>query len=96
MYVIADGMPIKILSFNMTLLLLRVKSAGRGHWPVIPCYLIFKLGPKIGSQGSSSTNDVNQDDHDGDHQQNVNKATHGVGRDESQEPQDDQNNCESV
>jgi hypothetical protein len=40
MYVIADGIPIKILSFNMTLLLLRIKSTGKGHLPIIPCYLI--------------------------------------------------------
>jgi len=56
---------------------------GRGHWPIVPFYLIFTPGPKIGSQGSSSTDDINQDDHDSDHQQNVNKTTHGVGRDES-------------
>ena len=53
-------------------------------------------GPKIGSKGSSSADDVKQDNHDSDYQQNVNKATHGVGRDESQEPQDDQNNSECV
>jgi hypothetical protein len=32
-YVIADGVPIKMLIFNMTLLLLWVKHAGRRHRP---------------------------------------------------------------
>jgi hypothetical protein len=40
-------------------------------------------------QPASTPNDPQQDDHDGDHQQNVNKATHGVRRDQTQQPQDE-------
>jgi len=46
------------------------------------------------SQGLSSANDVKKDDHDGDHQKNVNETAHGVGRNQPQEPQDDQNNSD--
>jgi hypothetical protein len=34
----------------------------------------------------SSFNDANQDHHNGDNQKNVNKTTHGVGRNQPQEP----------
>ena len=47
------------------------------------------------SQGLSSANDSNQDDHHGDNQQNMNETAHGVGRDYPQEPQDDQNHSDS-
>lgn len=44
----------------------------------------------------ASLYDSNQDDNNGDHQKNMNEAAHGVGGDESQEPQYDQNNSDRV
>jgi hypothetical protein len=44
------------------------------------------------SSGPSSSNDVKQDDHDGDDQQNMDETAHGMGGDQTQDPKDDQNN----
>jgi hypothetical protein len=44
------------------------------------------------SQGFLSANDSKQNDHDGDHQKNVNETVHGVGSEQPQEPQYDQDN----
>ena len=41
------------------------------------------------SLNPSSANDVNQDDHDGDYQKNVDETTHGGGRDQPQNPQNE-------
>jgi len=62
------------------------------------CSLLLDIQDRLtsGSESFSSADDVKQDHHDGNHQQNVNKATHGIGGDKTQEPQDDQNNSESV
>jgi hypothetical protein len=48
------------------------------------------------SQGSSSADDSKQDDHDGDYQKNVNETMHGVGSNQPQKPQYNQNNSDSV
>jgi len=53
-------------------------------------------GPTKWSQGFSSANDSNQNDHDGDYQESVNDTAHGVGSDQTQEPQYNQNNSNSV
>jgi hypothetical protein len=47
------------------------------------------------SSGLSSANYVKEDHHDGDNQQNMNETAHGVGGDQPQEPQDDQNDSDS-
>ena len=45
------------------------------------------------SQGLSSANDVKQDDHNGDHQQEVNEPSHRVTGQQSQYPQNQQYYC---
>jgi hypothetical protein len=49
-----------------------------------------------GSHGVSPANDSKQDDHDGDHQKNVNETAYGVGGDQPQKPQDEQNNSDRI
>src|SRR4030065_535914 len=49
-----------------------------------------------GSHGVSPANDSKQDDHDGDHQQNVNETADGIGADQPQEPQDEQHNSDRI
>jgi hypothetical protein len=44
-------------------------------------------GSNLAPKHTSSANDSKQDDHNGNHQKNVNETTHGVGSDEPQEPQ---------
>jgi hypothetical protein len=44
------------------------------------------------SQRFSSADDPEQDNHDGDHQKDVNETADGVGSDQTKQPQDKQNN----
>jgi hypothetical protein len=48
------------------------------------------------SHGVSPANDSKQDDHDGDHQKNVYESADGIGGDEPQEPQDEQNDSDGI
>jgi hypothetical protein len=48
------------------------------------------------SNGTAPANDPEQDYHDGNNQKNMNKAAHGVGCHQSQEPQDDQNDGDGI
>jgi hypothetical protein len=41
------------------------------------------------SNGALTIDDSEQDNHDGNHQQNVNEAAHGVRSDQPQQPQDE-------
>ena len=47
-------------------------------------------------QDPSSADDINQNDHDGNHQKNVNKTAHRIGTDQPKKPQYNQNNSDSV
>jgi hypothetical protein len=61
--------------------------------------IIFPLSSSMAvaaSAGTTPADDVDQDRDDGDHQQNMDKATHGVGSYQSQEPQDDENDGDCV
>lgn len=52
----------------------------------------------VGSKSSyrlSSANNPDQDDHDSDDQKNMDETAYGVGRDQPQEPQNEQNNSDS-
>ena len=53
-------------------------------------------GPAKWSLAISPADDSEQDDHDGDHQKNVDETAHGVGSDKSKKPQDDQNNSNRI
>jgi hypothetical protein len=53
-------------------------------------------GPAECSDSSSSTDKINQNDDNGDHQENVDEPAHRVGSDQPQEPQYDQNYSKSV
>ena len=46
------------------------------------------------SQSSSSADDTEQDDHESDHQENVYEAAYGVGGDESEQPQGEEDDDE--
>jgi hypothetical protein len=48
------------------------------------------------SQGASSADDPEQDDHESDHQENMNETAYGVGGDKSEQPQDEQNNSDGI
>src|SRR5450759_2374974 len=43
------------------------------------------------SEGAAPADDPEQDHHDGDNQEDMDEAAHGVGSDQPQKPQDDQN-----
>jgi hypothetical protein len=43
------------------------------------------------SEHATPVDDVNENHDDGNHKKNVDKTTHGVGRNEPEEPQYDQN-----
>jgi hypothetical protein len=50
----------------------------------------------FGSKHILSPNNSYQDNHNGDHEKNMNKTAHGGGSDESQKPQCDQNSSDSL
>jgi hypothetical protein len=45
---------------------------------------------------SPPANDLEQDDHESDHQKSVNQAAGGEGSDQSEQPQDDQNDSDGI
>jgi hypothetical protein len=47
-------------------------------------------------QAASSVNHPQQDNHDSDHQQNVNETTHGVRSNHPQQPQDKHNDGNGI
>ena len=63
---------------------------GIGAWVVMGC--------KVANVSSCPPpgDEVDQDHHDGRDDQDVNESAHGVGRDESEQPQDEQDNGDRV
>src|SRR4030095_8588537 len=58
---------------------------------------IIRLGVvHADSQRAAACNQLYQHHDNGDHQKDVDEATHSVGTDQSQEPQNDQNNSNGV
>ena len=57
--------------------------------------LIFIPDPTKWSRRFSAANDPQQDDHDGDHQKNVNETAQSGGSDQTQDPQYDQNSSDN-
>jgi hypothetical protein len=57
--------------------------------------VIFEVNSHL-SQPASSANHSQQDNHDGDHQQNVNETAHGVGSDQAKQPQDEHNDGNGI
>jgi hypothetical protein len=47
-------------------------------------------------RGASSSDDSQQDNHDGNYQQNVNETAHGVGSNQPQQPQDEHYYCNGI
>jgi hypothetical protein len=45
---------------------------------------------------SSSSDDLKQNNHNSNHQKSMNETSHGIGSDQTQKPQYNQNNCDSV
>src|SRR5450759_3679949 len=53
-------------------------------------------GSALRSEGTAPADDPEQDYHDGDNQENMDEAAHGVGSHQPQEPQDDQNDGNGI
>ncbi len=66
----------------MMIYCLRVNTAGKQR-PEILISAIFICRQKIGLRDSSSRDKADDDNHDSEHKQDVNKAAHRVGRNES-------------
>jgi hypothetical protein len=52
--------------------------------------------PVIQLKRTSTADDSQQDNHNGDYQKDVDKTTQGIGRDQSKYPQDKQNNSNRI
>ena len=50
----------------------------------------------MSSQGLATTNDTQQDDHDGDHQQNMDKAADGSRTDQTDQPENYEYYCNGI
>jgi hypothetical protein len=56
----------------------------------------FHTRPAKQLHGPSSLDDSHQDNHNGDNKKEVDETAHGVGRDQPQHPQDDENDSDSI
>lgn len=60
----------------------------------LPAEASARVGSSL--KNISALNDADEDNNDGDDEEDVEEAAHGGTGDESEDPKDDENNCDSV
>src|SRR5207248_8910761 len=55
-----------------------------------------RAGTELSRQHSPALDDSREDDDDGDDEKDVNEAAHGVGADESEDPEAEKNDCDEL